>query len=66
MAQALDPAANIRARTVLGGPAPAEMARLLRASGNEAEAAQYARQSEKLKKDAEELQQKRWNMGMPL
>ncbi len=44
----------------------AEMARLLRASGNEAEAAQYARQSEKLKKDAEELQQKRWNMGMPL
>jgi argininosuccinate lyase len=29
VAQALDPAANIRARTVLGGPAPAEMARLL-------------------------------------
>jgi argininosuccinate lyase len=31
VAQALDPAANIRARTVLGGPAPAEMARLLAA-----------------------------------
>lgn len=29
VAQALDPAANIRARTVQGGPAPAEMARLL-------------------------------------
>nr|WP_274607258.1 argininosuccinate lyase [Paracraurococcus ruber] len=31
VAQALDPAANIRARTVQGGPAPAEMARLLQA-----------------------------------
>jgi argininosuccinate lyase len=29
VAQALDPAANIRARTVQGGPAPAEMARLV-------------------------------------
>jgi argininosuccinate lyase len=29
VAQALDPAENIRARTVLGGPAPAEMARML-------------------------------------
>ncbi|MCB4820673.1 argininosuccinate lyase [Roseicella aerolata] len=31
VAQALDPAANIRARTVQGGPAPAEMARMLEA-----------------------------------
>ena len=33
VAQALDPAANIRARTVLGGPAPAEMAGCWRHGG---------------------------------
>jgi argininosuccinate lyase len=41
VAQALDPAANIRARTVLGGPAPAEMARML-AARREALAQQMA------------------------